>query len=569
MRPRAGIVTGMCLLLLGVSGPDGAADATETDQALSRVYANYALSALDGGRFEEARSFAETSLEFDEENADAHHILARSLSDIQAETGRVVRHLEESVQAGGFRVTDGSDARLLLAETYLRTDRASEALEVLEPPAVGAPQAASTYLTARALLDLGEVEEAEEAALRGRRLYPDDPRFVLFLLRRDSTPGPRTGRWLDANVSEDPAYLESLLYYAARVGDSRRALELTERYLELGGEDPRVAVIRARAAGERSREEAWELFVRLDGLEDKSSVEEMYDLLPAGRVKDRVRAVLADYDGTAERDEERDGFWEERFVFSDGSLERWEVDRNQDGVTEYEVVMSARVPGSLETSPEGYRIRYGGYPEIDVVEVRDDDRLRRYRVLPGRLTYRILSEDLDWGTDTPDAAFPFRLSREPPVLSEELLRENAFRLELGAPEGPVTRVRALEEGAVLGEVVDEDADGRIDHVIAYEEGARVAGLRDADHDGRFEVVEQYEDDQLSLRLVDLDGDDTFEYRERLQPEARVSWDYDGDGVIDAGELRVGRSEVLRQLSLGDDGDFETSMTIYREAVPNE
>jgi len=295
----------------------------------------------------------------------------------------------------------------------------------------------------------------------------------------------------------------------------------------------------------------------------------MYALLPDGELRARVRDVLAEYNGIAERDEDGNGFWEHRFTFSQGRLERWEADRNQDGVLEYDVVLSSRVPRSLETSPEGFRISYGAYPEVEAVDVVAGDVRRRYRLPAGQLTYRILSEDLDWGSAVPGPAFPFRLADPPPVLSEELLRENAFRLELGSQGGSVTRVLTLEEGVVLREVIDEDGDGRIDHMIQYEAGVRVSGMRDADRDGRFEVAEQYEDGELALLLVDADGDNTYEYRERLQPEASVSWDYDGDGVIDARELRAGRGEVLRQFSIDGDGEFELSMTIYREAVPNE
>lgn len=590
MSLRGGIITGLCLLLL-LSGvhPGATADTTDTNRALSRLYAEYALSALGDGRGDEAASFAETSLEFDNGNADAHHILARSLADSQTATTRVVQHLERSFGAESFRITDEGEARSLLAETYIRIGAAGDALGVLEADAAGVPEPELSYHTARALLALDEVEAAEEVALRGRRLYPDDPRFVLFLLRRDPVPGPQTGRWLDANVSEDPAYLESLLYYAERVGDPGRAVALTDRYLELGGEDPRVALIRAEAAGEgvdggaagaagagrnghdaaELREASWELFVRMNGLRDKSAVEEMYALLPEGELKARVHDVLTGYSGTAERDEDRNGFWEQRFVFSDGRLERWQIDRNQDGVLEYDVLVSSRVPRSLEASPQDYLITYGAYPEVSAVEAVEGDVLRRYRVLPGRLTYRVLDEDVDWGSPVPGPAFPFRLAEPSPAFDEELLRENAFRLEVGTPGGPITRVLTLEDGIVLREAIDEDGDGRIDHVIGYEDGVRVAGMRDADRDGRFEVAEQYEDGELALLLVDADGDNTFEYRERLQPEASVSWDYDGDGVIDAREVRVGRSEVLRQFSIDGDEDFELSMTIYREAVPNE
>lgn len=572
MRTAAARIAVVTLLFGSALAGGVSAQRAEPNRALSRLYTEYALSALEEGERSEAETFATTALEFFSENADARHILARSLADRQAETQRVVANLSAALSAGGFRLTDELEARLLLADTYTRTGRADEALEVLtDGAAAGSPNPDVLHRRARALLALDRVEAGEEVALEGRRLHPDDPRFFYLLLRRDPMPGPQAGRWLDENVSDHPAYLESLLYYAARVGDTGRKLELTNRYLILGGEDPRVAVVRAAAASEGGSGLAaeWQRFVGLDGLGHKAAVEDMYETLPAGDVADRARRVLASYGETAVRDADRNGYWEERYLFENGSVTRWQIDENEDGSLEYDIELDDRVPRRLRTSPEGFEISYGSYPEIADVSVVDGELRRVYRVRPGRVTYPILAEELDWGADIPGPAFRFRLTDAPPLVSEELLRRNAFRLEIGPDGGPADRVLSLDEGVVVREVRDGDADGRIDHVISYADGEPASGMRDADGDGRFETAEQYADGELVLLLVDTDNDGRPDYREELAPQQRYAWDYDGDGTIDAQELLVGQGEVLRRFSTDEDGEFELSIRAYREDIPNE
>jgi thioredoxin-like negative regulator of GroEL len=588
MRLRARVLAGAMLsLCLAAAGPVSvvAEDTDSPDAALSRIHARYALEALEDGRRDEAVRLATTALEYSEENADAHHLLARALSPRQAATGRVVSHLEAALSTGGFRLTDERQARLLLAETYLRTDRSTQALSFLEEVgAAGSADADLRILAARALHEAGRLEEAETVARAGRDLFPDDARFMLFLLELDPIPGPRWGRLLDENVSSRPAYLSALLYYAERVRNTERRAELAQRHLNLGGENPDAAVLLAEVAASRNDpqalEAAWERFVRMDGLSDKAAVERMYSVIPEGTLHDRVSRVLARLDRTLVRDEDENGYWEERFVFSDGTLTRWLVDSDENGVVEYDIELEARVPRAAARTPEGFSLRWGAYPEVATAELPAaeltaaelpvaDSAVLRYAIVPGELTYDLLSEDLNWGAAVPGPAFPFALEDAPPILGEELLLLHAYRREVVGSGGAVLRVDTLDDGAVLRRVYDEDRDGEIDRVVSFENGVPTSGMRDADRDGRFEIGVQYTDGEPALLLVDADGDGVAEYRERLKPERSYAWDYNADGVIDAQELVLGRNEVLRQFSTDDDGAFELSVSAYRESVADE
>lgn len=601
MIRNAGFIIGMALVFLLFPGlgalaqDEGSSPEQEdesssagqgVDTSVSHLYARYAHTALEDDRLEEASQLAEKSLEFSPTNADALHIRARTMLSQQEQTGRVLSDLETALSGGGrFRLTEKGEARRLLAETYLRVGRYEEALSIIRGASSEVPaepragresleqaDASARYIRARALRGLDRVEEAEQVALEGRNRFPEDPRFFLFLLRRDRIPGPRSGRWLDQHASRDPAYLEALLYYAQRSENLSRKQELAERYLRLGGEDPAVAILGAEIAAQRDEEEqlrsSWERFVDMGGLGNKSAVEAMFASLPAGAVKDRVREVLSRHDGILERDDDGNGYWEARFQFQDGELQRWMIDQNQNGEIDYDIEMADRVPQSLEATPEEYRVVYGSYPELSHVVVTEENEFRRFSLLPGSLTYDILDDELDWSSETPGPAFEFSLSSSPPILSEELVRRHSYRLEVGASDGEVTRVTSLSEGGIIREVYDQDSDGEIDRIVAFEDGEPAAGIRDSDRDGRFEVTEQYENGELAVLRVDRDGDGTVDYTEEFRPESGKGWDYDGDGSIDVYESLSSQDEVLRRYARGN-GELDLSMTIYRETTSYE
>ncbi|MFW5806656.1 MAG: hypothetical protein ACOCWU_03210 [Spirochaetota bacterium] len=555
-RSAAAVLT-VVVSLVAVPMPSARANASSVDAALSRLYVDYAYRAFEDGRTREAERLAETAAEFAEENADAHHILALIRRQRAAPAESVVESLERALRYGNFRATEERDARMLLAETFLRVDRPEDALSVIEAPSEEpvVSDAAARFLRARALFALDRVAEAQRETEGGRRLYPEDPRFFLLQLREDPMPGPQAGRWLDEHRSEHPAYLEALLYYARRLTDADRRMELVERYLALGGTDPRIAVVWAGAArdGEDPAESAaaWRQFVRMDGLGDKSAVEEIFELLPDGETRDRAQRVLAGYDGTSVRDEERTGYPRERFEFEDGAVVRWRVDEDQDGRAELEVDLENRVPQRVSPTPEGYRLEYGSYPEVSWVEVTGEEERRLYRIRPGHAVYPILDDEIDWGSQLPDAVFPYPRAEEYPPLSESFLRRRAYRVEFARGSGPVTRVRTLDEGEVVREVRDGEGDGRIDHVIAYKNGRPSTGVRDADRDGRFEVFEEYEEGELAVLFVDATGDGAVDYTEDLGPERGRQWDVNGNGIMDAQEFRAMRQEILGGLDAGD------------------
>jgi hypothetical protein len=90
-------------------------------------------------------------------------------------------------------------------------------------------------------------------------------------------------------------------------------------------------------------------------------------------------AVLARIDAgspvTVIRDVDRNGFWEERYHFVGGRLQRWELDDDQDGrVTRVAVFEDGKIRYYHwdPTSAETVQVQYSGFPRVDRVRWIDE-----------------------------------------------------------------------------------------------------------------------------------------------------------------------------------------------------
>jgi hypothetical protein len=76
------------------------------------------------------------------------------------------------------------------------------------------------------------------------------------------------------------------------------------------------------------------------------------------------------------------------------------------------------------------------------------------------------------------------------------------------------------------------------HRIMFQDGKFSYGLRDLDRDGTFDVREYYDEDgKLGSVIVDTTGDGKPDYTESFFPDIVNEWDIDGDGILDAREVR--------------------------------
>ncbi|MFW5693719.1 MAG: hypothetical protein ACOCYB_01020 [Alkalispirochaeta sp.] len=312
------------------------------------------------------RELARRAAELDPSLADPVVILADFLRDEQSAQRERERMLREAL-AADFVITDRADAVASLAELLLQQQRFQDVLSLLDaeiPPVGGAPlQRILGYVhrpdEAVAAVPLREnlsrLDRLYVAALMGG----DAPWFVGGLMQRLRTDFPMDQElgymdwqrgsdvslgvleWLDA-VEQLSGTASAEIYRRLLRSDPPSVLvpALVSRYRRADGNDPLVdAIAMVHGLDETPGREAlhsdkvvWELLVEhFDQSDLPDDVTRALD-----EIREADRRVLV-------RDENRDGFWEERYYFRRGEISLWHHDENQDGRVSTTVATSGGV----------------------------------------------------------------------------------------------------------------------------------------------------------------------------------------------------------------------------------
>jgi hypothetical protein len=556
-----------------------AAGPLAAQESVARLYRDAAIDLYgsEGGEsYTAAETFVDRGLDFAPDHSDLLVLKARLAARDQWRTRESISHFERALAADTFEALNRSTAATDFAELLIRIGHGERAVGVLTNNLGDEPyQSARAYAAlARAYRLAGRPGVANRTVQAGRDRFPDSVELLSFVMSEEPDPDSLLVRRLRAVEAETPAYRSLLLRYAASLDNPADRRSEIERYFSLGGSDPVASVLILEVTEEPGDE--LQRFEELGGLGDKGLIERVYAALPAGEAKESFASTLRDITGVLHRDENRDGFIEARYELARGELMRWMVDADTDGLPEADITLDGRVPLAATIQQNGgyATLRYGDYPDVAQIALVEETRvggagappltmdgsvrsptLRQfttrtfgtyYEVRPGALNAQILSREVGWGSDIPDAALGVELAAALPLYTDEVLRNAGYRLHSREDSGEVTDW--LRNGRIERQAADRDGDGAIDHRLVFEQGSPVSGVRDADGDGFFEVSEQYEGGELRYIAVDGDGDGVPEYTERHDETSVFSWDLNGDGEIDVQELRRGRETLERRFT---------------------
>jgi Tfp pilus assembly protein PilF len=516
----------------------------------------------------------------------------------------------------------------------------------------GAGSAQLAELWAMTLVGLGRPAQAEAQLQRALVRYPDTPKLYLLaadlMLRQKRSS--EAAALLDRALGGSPASPD-LLYARARAERvPARRLDFLRRYFDAGGSDPGAALLmltslltaydagtrasreaQGEAAGvaadtaaepERADQErtaladeaeaALERFFRLGGGRRVRMIDALRDTLlvrqaaTAERPEDsgsstdglytrlvqRADAAVAGYSGERVVDSDGDGLYEELYRYTDGWLQLWLIDQDQDGRPEARVEFADGEPARLlflpgESGGDGVEYRYSRYPYLGDLAYSGEQSTRVYRLTPFRyLSQAVRPVEVQAPTlaageaDAAGAAAHLGPADHPlgrrlvagPVTAEAEARRRSSRMEeyLSPGEGegrPADRVVTFLNGETVRIDEDPDSQGRYRHYILFAGGAPVSGRRDLDDDGVFELSEEYAGGALRRIALDQDGNGTPEMVELYRPGARQAaekeWDYNDDGRFDSREAVLPDGSVVREFSSRLDGRFDLR-AVFRE-----
>jgi hypothetical protein len=282
---------------------------------------------------------------------------------------------------------------------------------------------------------------------RMRARFPENADLAAADWARQDRVSLSALEWLDSyeqarGLAQPELYLRFL-----RFGPPAALVEpLLVRYRAAGGEDAMAEVL-AHGAGAQSalstianddpivyEKVAWEVLGR-----EGASVPDLP--VPFEELLARIDAGMA---VTVVRDFDRNGFWEERYHFADGSLQRWEFDGDQDGqVSEVAVAEgnTIRYYQWDQTAGETIQVQYSGFPRVDRVRWIDESGVIEWRPprpvpyeVPRLFVFSMAPRDLLVGSSVYESGDLSRFSRQRRSDDSREIRGNEHQAE-------VTRMR--------------------------------------------------------------------------------------------------------------------------------
>jgi tetratricopeptide (TPR) repeat protein len=524
------------------------------------------------GSDSEALALLQRALQIHPEFSEGCYLYAQIELRTQEGTRSGIDWLRRAIASDSWVDTHPQTAAAELARALVRTRRYGEARSVLAAlgarPGLGSsdnPEAA--LLWGQSLLGQGDAGGAARYWSEALQRYPQDRRLYLHLaraLQRLGRPAEAL-QVLSRGRRKFPEAAE-LSLEAARLERERAVRpQLLDEYAQRGGEDPAAAAL-ALTLQPRDPQALLERFLQQGGNSRLVPLDALigYFRTRSGRPAETLLAAVREYSGQRTVDADEDGYYEEQYLVSGGSLERWRLDQDQDGVPEAEVRFAAGVPQSL--SADGLEYRYSSYPFLAEVAVSEAGDLRTYQLQPFQVRLELFRGSPV--TAAPSRLSPLRLAlREGRRPGEQAVRGWSYAMVESDPATAAVRRRfTLGGGAVVRMEDSPDGRGRYGRVVEYARGVPATGGRDLDGDGRYELREEYAGGKLAALILDQDGNGRPEYRQEFAPEGtRSLWDYNQDGATDSRELERPGGEVVREFSSRLNGAFD-SRAVFRSGA---
>jgi len=520
-----------------------------------------------------AAELLEASLEFFPGYSESSYLCARVYLREQETTWRAIECLEAAVKSDTWTETEPLVGAAELIRAYVRTARFQESrrlfAEIGQTGLGGRGNPDLSALWARTLVGLGRLDEAQSFLSGALRRFPQSPQIYALLAELLSRQGQRTAaaEVLQRGINEIPTETELMYRLAVLERDSQKRRELVEAYFQAGGSDPAAALLAIKDGG-GERERFVDLFFRLGGNGRIGYLDELRELVPGQEISGRTEG----YSGTRIRDLDRDGYYEQKFEYREGTLVRWISDQDQNGIAEAIVDFEERLPRKV-TLPRGggsgeLQYLYGEYPFVESASLVSGTSLREYRMVPYALR-------LPAFVAIPTERFALELQADL-KLDEDSIRNNAYQavdylIDKDLHERRTRRMRSIRRTYLLeGRTVriDElpDSAGHFTHTLFYSGSLPVEGIRDLDGDGEPEIREQFRNGRVWKITLDQDGDGVNEFEQIFKGDLKqMYWDYNDDGLYDSREFQSFDGTVVRGFSSLLNGTYD--LIDSREDLP--
>jgi tetratricopeptide (TPR) repeat protein len=524
-------------LVLALSGFLLAAD----DNAIVQTYLNKARELHDRGASAEAERLLRESLDLAPDNSETLFLLGSLLCDVQATTFSGLPLMERALLKKTWSVTGPAAAREALAHVYVRTRRYRDAARLLEALAASRVSSPAMEISrAQAAAGLGNFRRADDLFSAAERIYPGASEILLKHIALLWSKGIRTRvyRLAERGMRDFPDDPRFLYYVLGRPAKPVVKNNLFTTYKEKGGGNPRVLMF-LLDLDQTTFGQAVEFSFNHGAASDVFLLESAAAKLRPDKKKfSLLTAAWGTGNGEKTVDADADGFYEEKYVIESGEVMKALFDANQDGLIEREILLKHNQPDQVilrRSVEDETSFRYNGYPRLAQAVWRSRNVTKTYEIVPDSLLFAAVKNipaPADMSLRVRPAA-----SGDFPDEKSVILRAWAL-IEDPADTRLPRRKWDLYQGRKLVLHEDEDRNGTFERTVIYNnKGLPLRGQVDHDGDGYAEITERYDNGRLVRLEYDANRDGRPEYDERVAEDVK-EWDLDGDGVIDVRERRL-------------------------------
>jgi hypothetical protein len=540
------------------------------DGAVAGRYADWAIAAISGGRWAEAEAALERAQDFADVSSDLSYLLALVRSRENRPRGAVLDAIRRGLDTDRWNRYSAAQARLLEAEALLRVRAFTETLRTLAL----IPDADAEWYGAdiacfrlRAFLGLGDIPSFHSAMTLALEQYARDARLVRLLFRyaaNKAVPEVKDRELIETVLKRIPLLLNEvpdLAYLAVPfMRDTEEASRLVSAYRAAGSPAPE-AIPAALNLGIIDENLAIEELFRLKNV-NKDVLLGVWKFLRSSGGREDFRRNLSRYSGVIQEDADWDGYAETRIRYSNGAVEEYIYDANQDGLFEWQVFWNTDVPirAEIVMSPEERTQERGvaGLPLKDGDLVRASVIWEQYpsvlRVSLAGVTYIFSPGEFAFTpflfTEIPGSGGALYPERDPrgARLTGRVLASFAASLERPGREFQGARERITLQWGVPRRAA-EYLEGRVVSLTEFVQGRPVIQRIDLDLDGRMETIRHFPIRRESSGPEEGGGNAV------ILPESSES-DWDGDGVYETGEDYLPDGSTARSWDLNKDGNRE-------------
>ncbi|RKX79198.1 MAG: hypothetical protein DRP87_04030 [Spirochaetes bacterium] len=506
------------------------------DRQIAGIYFDKAYLLIKENNIGEAENLLNISLEFYPNYSDALYLKGLTIEKNREKAYEAIALLENALNNATWERFSKKQCILKLSEIFLRISLPEQSFSILqELEDEDRGDRDFIFLYARSLKDIGKIIEAKNLLREAVLQFPEDERIHRILLEVDPLYKYELIQKLEDHLDKgeylpfpsDPMLLLDIIKKTCSVGLKR---EFIDYYFSVGGRDPEIFVEMLKTENEPTKSLV-DQFIDTGGLGRLNVAREFYQYLPNEELKQYFLQKSSNFSGEMILDIEGDGYYNEKYMFSEGSLGRWIVDHNQDGIVEYEVSFKEGKPEHIDGIHSGMFVNatFLEYPVVSSVTLEVGGTSTRYKIIPGRLDFNFYD-----GGDS--IISPPVMNYEIDTISTEYLRSISESMEevytddyLKVIVEPILRDRLWKRM-----ILKDRGEGK--HILFFHQGIPERGVRDTDGDGVFEVTETYRDGKLYSILYDGNNNGIPEYAISYAEDREVQlWDFDEDGIFDCRE----------------------------------